>query len=253
MAKPRDSYPETATNAARKAADDGEGSSDGARDGEAALREALAAHGDELAAVVDSTDELQDVLRTAILVAAAADEEDVDHLTASTANLVRAADGLSTEEAAALATEVGENADDLSDALDTVLALQREGHLDDLVTIATAFSGSLSSSEVAELAEMLEENDTDIVEALDLLLDLQREDHLADLVELARTLSSLEVDEETVDGLNSLLAAVGEAERESEPVGVLGLFRRLRTPDVRAGLGYLVAIVRAQGRRLREP
>lgn len=195
MAEPRESYPETATNAARKAAGD--------VDGEAALREALAANGDELAAVVDSADELQDVLATAVLIVASADEAELDHVTESTANLVAAADGLSTEAAAALATDVGENADDLSAALDTVLELQREGHLDDLV-------------------------------------------------DLAKTLSALDVEPETVAGLNDVLAAVGEARRDPEPVGLLGLLGGLRSRDARAGLGYLVALLKAQGRRVRE-
>jgi uncharacterized protein YjgD (DUF1641 family) len=242
VAKPRDSVPESATNAARNAAGDG--------DGEAALREALAAHGDDLAAAVERTDELGDVLATAILVTASADESDLDRVTATTANLVGAVDGLATEEGAALAADVGGNADELSAALETVLDLQREGHLEDLATVAAALAESLSPDETEELATMLEENGTEFVEALDLVLDLQREGRLEDLVGLARTLSVLEVDEDAAAGLNSFLASVAEAERDSEPLGVFGALRQLRTRDARAGIGYLVAILKAQGRRL---
>jgi uncharacterized protein YjgD (DUF1641 family) len=242
MAKPQESYPETATNGTRKRD----------ADGRAALEAALDAHGEELAGVVEGTDELGGVLTTAILVAASADEAELDHITSSTANLVEAADGLSTDGAAALAGELGDNADDLAATLETVLALQREGHLDDLVTVATAFAESLSPEEVEELATMLEDNGTEIVEALDVVLDLQREGHLEDLVGLAKTLSVLEIDEDAARGLNNVLGAVGEAQRDSEPVGLLGTVRQLGNRDARAGLGYLVAILKAQGRRLRE-
>ncbi|WP_135819635.1 DUF1641 domain-containing protein [Halostella litorea] len=243
MAEPRDAYPETATKGGRDEGGDAEG--------EAALRAALAEHGEDLAGVVGTTDEIDDLLTTAILVIASADDEEVQHVTESTANLVKAADGLSTDGAADLAAELGDSADDLAVTLDTVLELQRAGHLDDLVTIATAFSESLSPGEVEELATTLEDNGDELVGALDVVLELQREDQLEDLVTLAKTFSAIEADADTVRGLNTVLAAVGEAERESEPVGVLGLFRKLRGRDARAGLGYLVSLLKAQGRRLR--
>jgi len=193
MAEPTDAYPDAATNAG--------GTADTA-DGEAALRDALDAHGEDLAAAIERSDELQDLLETAILVAATADADEIEHLTESTANLVQAADGLSTAETVALAEDVGDSGEDLAEALAVVLELQREGHLEDLV-------------------------------------------------DLAKTLSALDVDPETVQGLNTVLGAVGEAERESEPVGVLGLLRGLRSRDARAGMGYLLALLKAQGRRLR--
>ncbi|WP_121823514.1 DUF1641 domain-containing protein [Halostella salina] len=244
MANPSNSYPETATKGGRE--------DKGSAEGEAALRAALAEHGEELAGVVETTDELDDLLTTAILVIASADDEEVQHITDSTANLVRAADGLSTDEAADLAEDLGEDADDLSLTLDTVLELQRAGHLDDLVRLATAFSESLSPEEVEELATTLEENGNDLVGALDVVLKLQREDQLDDLVNLAQAFSALDVDDDTVTGLNNVLAAVGEAERESEPVGIFGFLKQLRTKDARAGLGYLVSLLKAQGRRERE-
>lgn len=243
MAKPQSSYPESATNAARKAEPES--------DGEAALREALEAHGGNLAELVEGTDELDDALTTAILIAASADDAELDRITSSTANLIEAADGLSTDEAAELATDLGENADDLSAALETVLALQRAGHLEDFATIATGFGDSLSAAEVEELSSTLEADGGDIVEALDVVLALQRDGHLEDLVALGETLSTLEIDDDTARGLNSLLGAVGEAERNAKPVGVLEFLRQLTNRDVRAGLGYVVAILKAQGRRLR--
>jgi uncharacterized protein YjgD (DUF1641 family) len=240
MAKPADGYPETATNGARKNRDDGEG--------EAALRSALAAHGDDLAEAVERTDELEDALTTAILVASTADDAEVEHVTDATANLIAAADGISTDGTADLAAEVGENADDLGEALQTVLALQRSGTLDDLVALADA----LSAEEAARLAAMLDEDGAALVDALDRVLALQREGALDDLLDLAETASALEMDAETVRGLNSLLGAVGDAGRESEPLGPLGALRQLWSRDARAGIGYLVAVLKAQGRRLRE-
>jgi len=244
MAEPTDSYPSSATNAARKERTNGEG--------RAELEDALDEHGADLAAAVERTDELGDALTTAILVLASADEDELDHVTESTANLVAAADGLTTEAAADLAEELGENAEDLSATLDTVLDLQRSGHLDDLTTVAAAFAESLSPEEVEELATTVEEHGGELVDALDVVLELQREGHLEGLVDLARAFSSLEVEEETVEGLNAVLGAVGDAQEEAEPVSLLGSLRRLRSKDARAGLGYLIALLKAQGRRIRE-
>ena len=254
MAEPTQSYPDEATNGATaNAGGDGATKDDGKtrKDGEAALHDALDEHGDDLAAAIERSDEVGDLLETAVLVVASADDEEVEYVTQSTANLVAAADGLSTDGAAALAADLGENADDLADALDTVVTLQREGHLDDLVTIAASFSESLSPAEIEEFATLLEANGAETVEALDVVLDLQREGHLEDLVDLATTLSTLEIDPETARGLNTVLGAVGEAERESEPVGLFGALGELRSRDARSGLGYLVALLKAQGRRLR--
>lgn len=195
MAEPSESYPETATHGVRKDAATG--------DGEAALRAALAEHGDDLAAAIEASDELDDVLETAVLILASADEMEVEHVTDSSVHLLHAVDGLTTADAADLAGEVGANAGELSTVLETLLELEREGHLDELVA-------------------------------------------------LSKQLSALEVEPEAVAGANTLLAAVGDAERESEPVGLLGALRALRHPDARAGLGYLVATLKAVGRRLTE-
>lgn len=243
MADPSESYPESATLGGDAKRTNGETPE--------SLRVALAEHGEELAAAIETTDELSDILTTAIIVAASADEAELDHVTNSTANLVEAADGLTTDQAAQLASELGENADDLSDALETVLELQRTGNLDDLVSIASAFSESLSADEVEELGTMLEQNGSDLVDALDVVLELHREDQLEDLVALAETLSTLEIDQDTADGLNTVLGAVGEAQRTSEPVSLLGLLRGFGSKDARAGLGYLLSLLKAQGRRVR--
>lgn len=262
MAKPADEYPNSATNGTQEAitngsinlhADDDTSSQEALdTDGAAALTAAIDAHGEDLAAVIERTDELNDALTTAIIVLATADEEELEYVTNSAANLIQAADGLSTEGSAALATELGKNADDLSESLDTVVTLQRDGHLDDLAMIATAFANSLSSNEVEELSAILEDNGTEVVEALDLVLELQREGQLEELLDLAKTLSVLEIDEDTARGLNQLLQSVSEAQRESEPVGLFGVLGHLRGSRARAGIGYFISILKSQGRRLQE-
>lgn len=195
MAKPADSYPESATL----------GNDDGGVDEEAPeeLQAALAAHDEELAAAVGRTDELGDLLTTAIIVAASADEEEVQHLTDRTSNLVEAVDGLATDETAALAADLGDNAGELARLLETLLELQRTGQLDDLL-------------------------------------------------ELAEPLATLEIDEDTAEGLNAVLGAVGEAQATAEPLSLSGLVSDLRSAELRAGVGYLLAILKALGRRVRE-
>ncbi|MBV0925987.1 DUF1641 domain-containing protein [Halomicroarcula limicola] len=242
MANPTDVYPNDATNGERRLE---------TGDGEAALREVLDRHGEALAAAVERTDEAEDALETAILMLATADEDEIAHLTASSANLLEAADGISTRETAELAADVGANASELADALDTVVALQRTGDLDDLVAIATAFSDSLSAEEISDLATVLEEGGGEMIETLEMLLELQRENHLEELVELATTLSTLEIDADTAAGLNAMLSALGEAQRDSESVGPLGLLSRLRSRDARAGLGFVVELLTALGSRIR--
>ena len=243
MAKPSQVYPSSATHGDRAETPDEEG--------RAELERALAEHGDELAALVRSSDELDEALTTAILVAASADEDDVAHITDSASNLVEAADGLSTEGSAALATELGANADELVDALEMVVELQRQGHLDDLATVATAVTDSLSPSEVQRLATMLEDEGADFIDTLDVVLELQREGDLEALVDTAQTLSALELDADAVAGMNSLVGALGQAQRETEPMGVLGAISALRSADARAALGYLVTFLRALGQRVR--
>jgi len=67
----------------------------------------------------------------------------------------------------------------------------------------------------------------------------------AALGEIAQTTA----DDDTRDGIETLLESVGEAEREPpEQVGPVGLLRGLRDPDVQYGLGYLLALAGAIGR-----
>lgn len=241
MARPDETVPEAATNR------DPERSAEG----EEALRAAIAEHGDQYAAAVDHTDELEDLLTTTAIVIASAEDEDVEYVRDSMVSLVQAADGLSTEGAATLADGVGENGEELAAAMDAVVRLQRDGHLDTFVTLAEAFSESLSPDDAQVLATAIEDNGDEFAGALETVLELEREDDLEDLVDTAKTLSGVSVDEDAVAGMNRFLASVGEAELESEPIGPLGLLRSMWDADVRAGLGYLVTLLRGTGRRVR--
>jgi uncharacterized protein YjgD (DUF1641 family) len=241
MADPQSSYPESATNGARKAS---------VGDGREAVDHAVAGQGERIAALLERSDEAEAALETAILVLASLDDREVGALTDSAGNLVAAADGLTTDGAAALAGDLGEHAEPLADTLETVVGLQEEGHLDDLVALATAFSGSLSTDERESLEAMLAEDGGELVATLESLVELQREGDLDELVATAKTLSALDLEDDAVAGLNAVLGAVGEASRGSTPVGVVGLLGGLTGRDARAGLGYLLAVLRSLGRRL---
>ncbi len=243
MAEPARSTPEGATLGD---ADDGIDEA-----GREAMERALAAHGEEIAAVVERTDEAEDLFATAILVAAAADDAEVEHLVDRLSNLVAAADGIATDDTAALAEQLGEDADDLGETLDTLLALQRQGALDDLVTVAAAFTGSLSPDQLDRLATAMEADGDAVVDLVERLLELGSAGDLEELLDLAETASALELDEDGVAALNDVLGAVGDARRDAEPVGLLGLLGVLRDGDARAGLGYLVELLRSLGRRVR--
>ncbi|MBX0297598.1 DUF1641 domain-containing protein [Haloarcula nitratireducens] len=180
--------------------------------------EAVAEFVDRLGAV----NELLDVLS---LGESALDDEMVRELSATGSTLAESADGLATDETVALAETVGENGDDLREALDTLLALQRSGTLDELAELAEV--GSLATAAL----------DDEMVRSL--------AGTGAALGEVAQTAS----DGDTRDGIETLLKGVGEAEREPpEQVGAVGLLRGLRDPDVQYGLGYLLAVASAIGR-----
>jgi len=171
---------------------------------------------------LDAVNELLDVLS---LGESALDDEIVRELSATGSTLAESADGLATDETVALAETVGENGDELREALDTLLALQRSGTLDELAEIAEV--GSLATAAL----------DDEMVTSL--------AGTGAALGEVAQTAS----DDDTRDGIETLLESVGEAEQNApEQVGAVGLFRGLRDPDVQYGLGYLLALAGALGR-----
>ena len=171
---------------------------------------------------LDAVNELLDVLS---LGESALDDGMVRELSATGSTLAESADGLATDETVALAEAVGANGDDLREALDTLLELQRSGTLDELAELAEV--GSLATAAL----------DDEMVTSL--------AGTGAALGEVAQTAS----DADTREGIETLLESVGEAEQSSpEQVGAVGLLRGLREPDVQYGLGYLLALAGALGR-----
>jgi uncharacterized protein YjgD (DUF1641 family) len=186
-----------------------------------ALESAVADHPEVVArllAQLDATDELLAVLE---------DGANVSSVVADDAPPADAGDGTAGREA--VDAVLAEEGDDLAAALATLADLQRTGTLDELVGLTDAVTLGTA--------------------ALD--------DEM--VVSLARTGAALgEVadvagDPDTARGVRTLLGALGDATDAAEirPVGPLGLVRSLWNADVRVGLGYLVAVARHLGRRLR--
>jgi uncharacterized protein YjgD (DUF1641 family) len=130
-----------------------------------------------------------------------------------------------TEGTAALAAVVEEHDEALAESLETLATMQETGTLDDLV----AFAGTVSLMQAAMDDEMV--------------------------MTLARTGSRLgevadtAAEEEVAAGLEDTLKAVGEATNgDPEPVGLLGLVTAMRDPEVKAGMGVALALLRALGR-----
>ncbi|QPV64173.1 DUF1641 domain-containing protein [Halosimplex litoreum] len=189
------------------------------------LAAAIERNPEAVAEFVDHLDAVNGLLDVLSLGESALDDEMVRELSATGSTLAESADGLATDETVALAETVGENGDELRAALDTLLALQRSGTLDELAELAEV--GSLATAAL----------DDEMVTSL--------AGTGAALGEVAQTAS----DDDTRDGIERLLESVGEAERTSpEQVGAVGLLRGVRDPDVQYGLGYLLALAGALGR-----
>ena len=189
------------------------------------LESAIEQNPEAVAEFVEHLDAVNELLGVLSLGESALTDGMVRELSATGSTLAESADGLATEETVALAEAVGENGDELRDALDTLVVLQRSGTLDDLTELAAV--ASLGSAAL----------DDEMVRSL--------AGTGAALGEVAQAAS----DDDTRDGIETLLAGVGDAEREpAERVGPVGLVRELRDPDVQHGLGFLLAVAGAVGR-----
>jgi len=189
------------------------------------LEAAIAENPEAVAEFVERLDAVNELLDALSLGESALSDEMVRELSATGSTLAESADGLATDETVALAEAVGENGDELRAALDTLVTLQQSGTLDELAEIAEV--GSLATAAL----------DDEMVASL--------AGTGAALGEVAQTAA----DDDTRDGVETLLKGVGEAESESpERVGAVGLLRGVRDPEVQYGLGYLLAVASAIGR-----
>jgi uncharacterized protein YjgD (DUF1641 family) len=151
-------------------------------------------------------------------------DEMVRELADTSATLVESADGLATDETVALAAAVGDNGDELREALESLVVLQRSGTLDELL-------------EVAEVLSLLTAAlDDEMVRSL-----AGTGDALGEVAQTAAT-------DDARAGLETVIEGVAAAESEpSERVGAVGLLRATRDSEIQYGLGYLLAIARAIG------
>lgn len=193
---------------------------------EDALARAIAENPEAVATLVRRLDAVNDLLDVVDLGTAALDDEMVATLAADADLLGEAADGLATRETVHLAETAGASGDDLGAALDTLVRLERSGTLDDLAELAEVVSLATAAADDEMVATLAGTGES--------------------LGELADVASK----PETVRGLEAMLDAVGEAsdaEDPPDPVGAWGLLAATRDPDVKRGLGFLVAVARSLG------
>lgn len=189
-----------------------------------ALAAAIEENPEAVARFVEHLDAVNDLLDVLDLGMDAMDDEMVESLARTGGTLAESADGLATRETVALAESVGENGGELADAMETVVALQRSGTLDDLAAMADLVSLAAGAM------------DDEMVETL-----AARGTALGELADTA-------AEPETVRGLETMLQAVGDAaDEQSEPVGVVGALRATRDPEVKTGLGFLLGLAKAIG------
>ncbi|SFS10293.1 Uncharacterized conserved protein YjgD, DUF1641 family [Halomicrobium zhouii] len=194
------------------------------------LADAIAENPEAVATFVRRLDGVNELLDVLALGEGALTDEMVVELADTTSTLAESADGLATDETVALAETVGENGAELQEALETLVCLQRTGTLDELAELADV--GSLATAAL----------DDEMVTSL--------AGTGAALGEIADTAA----DEDTRDGLETMLDGVGAAERgDTEPVGPVGLVRGVRDPEIQHGLGYLFAVARAIGQQQSPP
>lgn len=189
------------------------------------LESIVAENPEAVAAFVDRLDAVNELLDVVSLGESALTDEMVVELAGTASTLAESADGLATDETVALAETVGSNGDELREAMETLTELQRSGALDELAELAQV--GSLATA----------------------ALDDEMVRSLAGTGSALGEVADTAADDDTRDGLKTMLEGVGAAHRsDPEPVGALGLARSVRDPEVQYGLGYVIAISKAIGR-----
>ncbi|QCC49004.1 DUF1641 domain-containing protein [Halobellus limi] len=188
------------------------------------VREAIADNPEAVVALLEQSGQLSTLLDALALVEDGLDDEMVESLTADATTLGLAATELADQRAVELSGAVGQHGDDLAEAVERLAMLQRSGTLDRVAEVADA---------VALLTDATDDEMVETVAATG-----------TSLGELADTTA----DEEVRRGLVRILEGVSAASaEEAEPVGPVGLLGALRDPEVKAGMGYLLAVVRGIG------
>lgn len=188
------------------------------------VREAIADNPETVAALLEQSGQLSAMLDALAIVEDGLDDEMVESLASDATTLGLAATELADRETVELGAAVGENGDELAAAVRQIAVLQRTGTLDRLTEVADA---------VALLTDAMDDEMVETVASTG-----------TSLGELADTAT----EDEVSHGLARMLNGVGEAGAgAADPVGPIGLIGALRDPDVKAGMGYLVAVARGIG------
>jgi uncharacterized protein YjgD (DUF1641 family) len=193
------------------------------------LERVVAENPEAVARFIDHLDAVNELLDVVELGGDAMDDEMVASLAGTATTLAEAGDGLATDETVRLADTVGENADELNEALESLLALQRSGTLSDLVAVADVVSLGADAMD-DEMVSSLAATGSSLGEVADEASD-----------------------PDTVRGMQTLLRAMGHAgdpDGDYVPVGAVGLLRALRDPEVKRGTAFLVGLARGIGREV---
>ena len=191
----------------------------------AELESIVAENPEAVAEFVDRLDAVNEFLDVVELGESALTDEMVVELAGTASTLAESADGIATDETVALAETVGSNGEELREAMETLITLQRSGTLDELAEL-----GGIGSLATAAL-------DDEMVRSL------------AGTGSALGEVADTAADDDTRDGVKTLLEGVGAAQRsDPEPVGAIGLARGIRDPEIQYGLGYVLAISKAIGR-----
>jgi len=190
-----------------------------------ALEAAIAENPEAVADFVRRLDAVNELLDVVALGEGALTDDMVVELANTGSTLAESADEIATEETVALAGTVGANGEELADAMETIVELQRSGALDDLAELAGVASLATAALD-DEMVRSLAATGSSLGEVADSAAEPA-----------------------TRDGIETLLASVGEAEQQpADAVGAIGLLRATRDPEVQHGLGYVLALARALGR-----
>jgi uncharacterized protein YjgD (DUF1641 family) len=188
------------------------------------VRAAIAEHPEAVAGLLRRSGQLTTLLDAVALIEDAADDRMVEGVTVDATHLGLAASELAEEGTVELGASVGANGRELAAAVERVAALERSGSLDRVVELADAF------------ALVTDAMDDRMVESL------------AATGSALGEVASTAADEDVQRGLTRTLEAVGRAETgDPEATGAVGLVKALRDPEVKAGLGYLLAVARGIG------
>jgi uncharacterized protein YjgD (DUF1641 family) len=191
-----------------------------------AVTEAIADNPEAVASLLEQSGQLSSMVDALSLLEDGLDDRMVESVAEDATTLGLAATELADDGTVELSGAVSEHGHDLAEAVERIAVMQRTGTLDRLTEIADAVT-LLTDAVDDEMVETLAATGTS-------------------LGEVADTAS----DDAVRRGLVRTLEGVGRAngpDASEQSLGPLGLLGALRDPEVKAGMGHLVAIARGIG------